>query len=99
MTPHSATVQLEAANRPQRLVQMPLMVQHFDIAARTDNTGAVYVGGPETTNGALQGFPLLVEGDRGDIWSPPREVFPVDLHDLWIDGANAGDGVSLVYWI
>lgn len=67
-------------------------------AARTNNTGTVYVQVTNTTNAI--GYPIAPGQTltiSGDPTGYQGRYAPVNLTNFWIEAPNAGDGVQVVY--
>jgi hypothetical protein len=81
-----------ATATPERLVAASTLVDSVEIMARkargTANTGDVWFG-PQSANDAQ--LRRLTPGDSVTLSAPPGKK--IDLYDIFIDVATAGDGV------
>lgn len=63
-------------------------------ASQTNNTGTVYLGGPQDTANGSQFIPVTAGGSI-TIEAPVGQHY--DWSQFWLDVANAGDGVIAYY--
>lgn len=72
-------------------VRMASMTIIGNKAARTANTGTIYIG-PTSTNDT-QSIPITT-GQILTMVAPPGQW--IDLYDYWLDVTTAGDGVVII---
>ena len=80
---------VSTAGTAERLVAASTSCKWVIIVAKCGNTGKVYVGASTVDAGNERGAPL----DPGDSIRLDVE----DLHEVWLDVENNGDGVSFIY--
>ena len=92
------------AHSPERLAEAPgMMAFSVDFYALPTNTGRIYVGWAGTSGipGGEIGIPLAL-GDVATLENPIRDgdgdIVAIDLYDLFVSGANDGDGVTFFSW-
>ena len=81
-----------AVGLPERLVGIAQpVVGRVDITALATNTGAIYVGGRDTSgvSGSENGWKLDVVSSIGDMLTLHNQ----QIYDVWIDATVAGEGV------
>ena len=61
-------------------------------AAQTANTGTVYIGAASGDGNQSIG---IATGARMELFAPPG--FHLDFFNIWLDVANANDGVAIEY--
>lgn len=91
----SGVKRVAVVGHAEPLSDVPLVVSALHGAAIYDNTGLVYLGGPQTHGGQRMGLPL--NSDSSSFTGAFFEFSNIDLTEVFIDALTIGDGVSFMY--
>lgn len=78
------------AGTPIQLTTTPTPCKRVDVVSNVNNTGTVYIGGPNTLASTQTGAPLQSPGSSGTL-------FVNDVSSVWFDSTASGDKISYIY--
>lgn len=93
-TLNSGAKNIEVAGIAERLTSSSFPARWVDVQAKFDNTNNVFIGG--STIDSMSGI-ALTPGATITIGNL-QQWFNIDLHELWVDVAVNGEGVTFNYW-